>query len=132
MVTIRTLVHGDDFPSEGPGDKAMDDELWKSFALKTEVLGGYPSDVQSLKVLHRQISWKDGEIHWEADPRHVEILARQLGMENSSPVKTPGDKNDADKTFRYRDLDGEDECQSEETACYVDELYKGIGAGPGA
>jgi hypothetical protein len=63
------------------------------------------------------MSWRDGEIHWDADPRHVEILARQLSMENSSSVKTPGDKNDADKTFRYCDLDAEDECRSEETAC---------------
>ena len=105
---LRTVVHGDDFLSEGPGEnlKAMDEELRKSFALKTEVLGGDHGDVQSLKVLNRQISWKSGEIHWEADPRHVEILARQLGMEKSSSVKTPGDKNDADNTFTYRDLDG--------------------------
>ena len=67
----------------------MDEELRKSFALKTEVLGGDHGDVQSLKVLNRQISWKSGEIHWEADPRHVEILARQLGMEKSSSVNTP-------------------------------------------
>ena len=73
---IRTVVHGDDFLSEGPGEnlKAMDDEVRKSFALKTEVLGGDPGDVQSLKVLYRQISWKDGEIHWEADPRRRQDL----------------------------------------------------------
>ena len=74
---IRTVVHGDDFLSERSGEnlKAMDDELRKSFALKTEVLGGDPGDVQSLNVLNRQMLWKDGEIDWEADPRHVEILA---------------------------------------------------------
>ena len=101
---IRTVVHGDDFLSEGTGEslKMMDTELRKSFALKTEILGGYSGDVQSLKVLNKQISWKDGEIHWEADPRHVGILAGQRGMEDSSPVKTPGAKNDADNTFRYR------------------------------
>ena len=106
---IRTVVHGDDFLSEGPGKnlEEMDKEMRKSFALKTEILGGDPGDVQSLKVLNRQISWKDGQINWEADPRHVEILARQLGMEGSSTVKTPGDKNDADQIFRYRDVDGE-------------------------
>ena len=72
---------GDDFLSEGPGDnlKAMDTEMRRSFALKTEILGGDHGDVQSLAVLNRQISWKDGAIHWEADPRHVEILAKHLG-----------------------------------------------------
>ena len=81
-------MHGDDFLSEGPGKnlEAMDAEMRKSFALKTEILGGDLGDTKSLKVLNRQISWKDGEIHWEADPRHVEILAKQLGMEGSSPV----------------------------------------------
>ena len=115
---IRTVVHGDDYLSEGSGEslKLMDTELRKSFALKTRVLGGDPGDVQLLKVLNRQISWKNGEDQWEADPRHVEILARQLGMQDSRPAKTPGDKNDADKTLRCHDLDGEDEHRSEETA----------------
>ena len=55
---IRTVVHADDFLSDGPSDslKAMDTEMKKSFALKTEILGGDSCDVQSLKVLNRQIS----------------------------------------------------------------------------
>ena len=52
----------------------------KSFALKTEILGGDPGDVQSLKVLNRQITWKTGEIHWEADPRHVFFLFKAAGL----------------------------------------------------
>ena len=95
----------------------------KSFALKTEIFRGDPGDVKSFMVLNRQISWKDGQIHWEADPRPVEILARQLGMEGSTSVKTPGDKNDADKLFRYCDVDGEGAAQEEETPCHVHELY---------
>ena len=52
---IRTVVHGDDFLSEGPGKilEAMDAEMRKSFALKTEILGWDPGDVKSLKVLNR-------------------------------------------------------------------------------
>ena len=71
---IRTVVHGDDFLSEGPGEHlmTMNEQMKKSFSLKTEVLSGDPGDVQSIKVLNRQISWKSGEIHWEADPRHVD------------------------------------------------------------
>ena len=65
----------------------MDKELRKSFALKTEIPGGDPGDAKSSKVLNRQIFWRDG---------HVVILAKQLCMEDSTPVKTPGDKNDAD------------------------------------
>ena len=132
---IRTVVHGNDILSEGPGDnlKAMDTEMRKSFALKTEILGGDPGDVQSLKVLNRHISWRNGEIHWEAGPRHVEILAKQLGLEGASTVKTLGYKNDSNKTFRFRDLDEEDGGQDGDTACYVDELFtkKSHGVSPG-
>ena len=72
-------MHGDDFLSEGPGEslKEMDAQMTKTFSMKTEILGGDPEDMQSIHVLIRQISWKDGEIHWEADPRHVEILAKK-------------------------------------------------------
>ena len=114
---IRTAVHGDDFFSEGPGKnlEEMNMQMRKSFALNTEILGGDPGDVKSLKVLNRQISWKDGEMNWEADPRHVEILARQLGMEGNTAVKTPDSTNDADKFFRYRDVDAEGAAQEEET-----------------
>ena len=99
---IRIVVHGDDFLSEGPDAslRKMDTEMKKTFSLKTGLLGGDPGDVQSIKVLNRQISWKDGEIYWEADPRHVEILTKHLGLGGASTVKTPGDKNDIDKTFR--------------------------------
>ena len=99
---IRIIVHGDDFLLEGPGKnlEEMDKQTRKSFALKTEILGGDPGDMTPLKVLNRQTSWKDGEIHWEADPQHFEILTRQLGVERSPSVKTPGDKNNADNLFR--------------------------------
>ena len=101
----------------------MDKELRKSFALKAGILEGDPGDVRSIKVLNGQISWKDGEIHWEADPRHIEILAKHLGLEGATTVKTPGDRNDSDKLFRYRDIDGEEDEQNCGAANYVDDLF---------
>ena len=84
-------MHGDDFRSEGPGDnlKEMNAQMRKTLSLKTEILGGDKDDVQSVKVFNRQISWKAGEIHWEADPRHVEVFAKHLGLEGASTGKTP-------------------------------------------
>ena len=38
-------------------------------------------------------------------------------------VKTPGDKNDTDKTFRYRDVDGEEDGLDCETASFGNELF---------
>ena len=74
--------------------------------------------MKSLKVLNRQISWHKGEIHWEADPRHVEILARQLGLEAGKIVKTPGEKDVGSKVVKYRDIDGDhDESVEFVSAC---------------
>ena len=106
---VCTVVHGDDFMSEGPAAslEKMDAEMKKSFSLKTEVLGGGPIDVKRVKVLSRQISWNEGKLLWEADPQHVEILADMMGLRDGKPVKTPGEENDNDKTVKYRDLDGD-------------------------
>ena len=59
------------------------------------------------------------------------MLAKQLEVESSSSVTTPGDNNDADKTFQYRDPDGEVEHYCGETACDVDEFYRRGGTSPG-
>ena len=104
---IRAVVHGDDFLSEGPANnlKKMDAAMRKSFSLNTEILGGDPVDVQAIKVLNRQITWADGAIYWEADPRHVEIITKQLGMKDCKVVKTLGEKIDDNKLLRQCDLD---------------------------
>ena len=97
---IHTVVHGDDFVSDGTDGslRKMGLAMKKVFSLKTEILGGDQGDIRRVKLLNRQISWRDGEIALEADPRHVEILTAQLGLENAKAVKTPGDTNDNDKT----------------------------------
>ena len=99
----------------------MDVEMRKAFSLETEIMGGDHGDVKRLRILNRQLSWNDGEILWEADPRHLEILVEQLGLDGAKAVKTPGDKLDTDKTFRYRDLDGD--CDTADVV-YVNELYE--------
>ena len=43
-----------------------------------------------------------------------------------------GGRNDADKIFKYRDVDGEEEPREETTALYVDDLFRRqSGASPG-
>ena len=45
-----------------------------------------------MTILNRCVGWKSDGIHYEADPRHVEILIKQLDLANSKPVTTPGVK----------------------------------------
>ena len=84
----------------------LDEQLRKSFSLKTEILGDGVGEVPCVKVLNRLISWEEGAIVWEADPRHIEILRDQMGLQEASSVKTPAEKEPSG-LVQFRDLDGD-------------------------
>jgi len=103
----RTWVHGDDFATLLPrsGVTEFVQELSKMLIVKvTAVLGprqhSPKPDDRVVRILNRLVTWVIGErgeldeIHWEPDPRHVEILRRQCGLqENSKSVVSPGAKD---------------------------------------
>ena len=69
-------------------EKVMDE----SFLIKVVGrLGGDPGDQQEIRILNRVLRWTDEGILYEADPRHAEILAREVGA-NGCAVRTPGVK----------------------------------------
>ena len=51
--------------------------------------------------MNRVLIWKEGGITYEADQRHAEILARDLGV-TSKPVLTPGSREDSLKASLVR------------------------------
>ena len=55
---VRTVVHGDDFVSEGPeaGLLEMDRMLRKEFEIKTEILGPESGCVKQLTILNRVVT----------------------------------------------------------------------------
>ena len=97
---ISTTVHGDDFTSTGrEGElKWFEAELLKNFEIKTEYLGpDTKRHLQEIRVLNRVINWTADGVTYEADPRHAEILIRELQLEGSKPVTTPGAREDVGK-----------------------------------
>ena len=85
------------------------------------IMGPEPGDVKEIRLLNRMIRWGHDDdldvdyIDWEPDPRHVEIILRQLGLSNSKGVTTPGVKRskeelvnspkvDATETKRFRSI----------------------------
>ena len=48
-------------------------------------------------MLNRILAWTDGGLTYEADPRHAEIIIRDLGLEACKPVTTPGAREDVAK-----------------------------------
>ena len=49
---------------------------------------------KQIKVLNRILTWESKGVKYEADPRHAEILIKELGMEDARGVKTPGTKEE--------------------------------------
>ena len=66
--------------------KWMKAELEKHYEIKTQVLGPGPEDLQQVRVLNRVLTWTKEGIHYEADPRHAEIVAEQLGLRDAKGV----------------------------------------------
>ena len=59
-------------------------------------LGEGPTGMKEIRLLNRIIKITSEGLTYEADPRHVELLARSLGLVGTRYISTPGIKyNDA-------------------------------------
>ena len=92
---ITTSVHGDDFTSSGPADAL--DWLESAIAEHYEVtisprMGPGPDDAKEGRILNRVIRWLDNSIEYECDPRQIERLIAECGLEGAKTVATPGVK----------------------------------------
>ena len=63
--------------------------------MKTQTLGPGKEDQKQIKILNRVVTWHDIDgISYEADPRHVEIIIKQLQLADAKTVTTLGTKED--------------------------------------
>ena len=108
---ISVVVHGDDFSALGT-DEMLDKYeagLRKSFECKMRGrLGSEPDDLKEIRMLNRIIRIVPTGLLYEADPRHAELLAKSMGLDDCKKVATPGVK----KAFTedVMDLPVVDEC----------------------
>ena len=72
----------------------MKGEFEKAYEIKTQVLGPEKEDLQQVRVLNRILTWKSDGISYEADPRHAEIVVKELGLTEAKGVVTPGTKEE--------------------------------------
>ena len=103
---IRTYIHGDDFVSVAKDAdlKWLKTEIEKKYELKTQVLGPNKPDLQEVKVLNRISRWTTGGIKYEADPRHAELIIKDLGLSKVNGVSTPGTKEEGRTRQDNQDL----------------------------
>jgi hypothetical protein len=89
---IRVLVHGDDFVAlaDDAGHKYPEEALRSKFDLRVGGSIGSGEQYQQLTVLNRIVTYhEDGTISYEADPRHVDQIIRDLEIGNCKRAKTP-------------------------------------------
>ena len=90
---VSVVVHGDDFTALGT-DESLDKYekgLEASFECKLRGrLGLDKDDLKEIRVLNRIVRITEDGLRYEADPRHAELLAKSMGLNDCKPVATPG------------------------------------------
>ena len=88
------MVHGDYFVGVGrPEELAkLKAALEHKYELKVETLSGYGADMHEDRILNKVVRRTPEGIELEADPRHAEIVVRELGLEAAAASKVPGVK----------------------------------------
>ena len=109
---IALVVHGDDFTALGTDSalNAYERGMVKAFDVELRGrLGVEKHDLKQMKLLNRTLRITERGLTYEADVRHVGLLAKALGLENCKFTPTPGNKNDADDVIADGGLAHEDE-----------------------
>ena len=84
----------------------MRGKLEEKYELTVEVLGPNAGQQAEVRVLNRALRWTQQGVEYEADPRHVEIMTKQLGLNEAKVAVTPGTKEEGrTKTAHEQELD---------------------------
>ena len=90
---VSCVVHGDVFTFEGPPDSlsGISAALRNLWLVKARAMLGPEAGVdKEISILNRVVRWCYRCILYEADPRCVETLLRDSGLENCKSLNTPG------------------------------------------
>ena len=100
-------MHGDDFVFEGPSSSfpGIIDALKKHWIVKLRAtLGPGAADDTEVSILNRIVRWDAAGIEYEADPRHVEKLLRDMEMTGCKSLSSPGVKPRAEEAEKSSTL----------------------------
>ena len=83
------LTHGDDFVLTGPTKRLMEFKMkmTKVYPTKAKIISF--GSTESIKTLNRRLHWGREGIVYQHDPRHIDVLVKELGLENGNTVQTP-------------------------------------------
>ena len=117
---ISVMVHGDDFVAVGTESdlRSTRATLENKYKIKVETLGKGPGCKDEVRILNKIVRYTNEGVELEADPRHAELVIKELGLEGAKLSKVPGTKETKKKTkddeTEVAEVLYEDEIRSEE------------------
>ncbi len=108
---VAIMVHGDDFVAIGSDEQLAETQktLADKYKIKVEKLGADAGDVKEVRVLNKVIRYTSEGLELEADPRHAELVVRDLEVEGSKTFRTPGVKVENKQVMKGSDDEQEDD-----------------------
>ena len=102
------VLHGDDFVVLGDDDaqQHVEKALRTKYDLRVDRSIGVGETKQEFTVLNRLVSFdeRSSTVSYEPDPRHAEIIVKDLGLESAKAVKSPNEKLKAEELDRRAKL----------------------------
>ena len=98
-IDVAIMVHGDDFVAVGP-DQQLENvsrTLGEKYKIKVEQLGQKEGQKSEIRILNKVVRISEQGLELEADPRHAELVVKELGLESAKATTTPGSKAEAKK-----------------------------------
>ena len=118
---VSIMVHGDDFVAVGSEEnlKTTRAVLEEKYKIKVEVLGDGEGQSRELRILNKVVRITEEGIELEADPRHVELTIRDLGLQAAKTSAVPGAKDLKPRGSSKKEADEDEEI------CTVDRRGRG-------
>ena len=92
----------------------LEKEMGEWYEIETRGgLDGVTPGMQEMTILNREINWNGHSLSYQADPKHVEIMATEFGLDDLSKGLEVPITRDVDN-----EEDAEDELQGEEATQY--------------
>ena len=107
---VSIMVHGDDFIAVGTEANLKETRaaLENKYKIKVEVLGDKKDQTGELRILNKVVRLTDVGVELEADPRHVELTVRDLGLEQAKASSVPGAKESKPRGSKSESADSVD------------------------
>ena len=103
-LNVSVMVHGDGFVAVGP-DQHLENiktTLSDKYNIKIEQPGHGEGKNAEIRILNKAVRMTEDGIELEADPRHAELVIKELGLENARPSLVPGSKTEAKTRLQQR------------------------------